>query len=124
MYSLRGMMPITFVWSNGISAQQVNQLLAGTYTVTMTDSKGTKANSVAMTLQTKGISSVTARRLFCNRRWRSLFSWSGIALPGINGEWTRSCLKIWHGRTVTVIDANGCSPGRYGFEFLARWWII
>ncbi len=113
-----GTMPFTFVWSNGISAQQVNQLLAGTYTVTMTDSKGcTKQKSTQVEDATdEGLStSVSATPTSCSYDVGEAYIWLMSGIPPFQYQWSNGDTipfieNLAAGAyTVSVIDANGCS---------------
>ncbi|MFN0214355.1 MAG: SprB repeat-containing protein, partial [Saprospiraceae bacterium] len=113
-----GTMPFTFIWSNGSTAQQINQLLAGIYSVTMTDSKGcTKQKSTLVVDATyKGIStSVSAMPTYCSydvgKAYFSIMSGTPpYQLQWSNGDTIPFIENLAAGTyTVSVTDVNGCS---------------
>ncbi len=113
-----GTMPFTFIWSNGSTAQQINQLLAGSYSVTMTDSKGcSKQKSTQVEDATdEGIStSVSAMPTFCSYDVGEAFIGVMSGAPPYQYQWSNGDTisfieNLAAGTyTVSVTDVNGCS---------------
>ncbi|MEP4826783.1 MAG: Ig-like domain-containing protein, partial [Gilvibacter sp.] len=113
-----GNAPYTFLWSNGATTEDINLLAAGTYSVTITDSKGCSTTDSAEVLQPDAplaISNVVTDVL-CNGDATGAvnitvtggtmpytYSWS-------NGATTEDIADVTAGSySVTVTDANGCS---------------
>ncbi len=108
----------SFVWSNGATTQNVTNLAAGSYTVTITDSYGcTKDSSFAITQPATGISdSVSTTQVTCyglNNGGISVTPIGGTApysFQWSNGATTASINNLAPGNyTVTITDGNGCT---------------
>jgi hypothetical protein len=113
----------TYLWSNGGTASSISSLPAGTYTLTVTDSKGCIRTSAAGTVVNPAVISVpalvrtnvtcfgaangtlTANPTGGNAPYSYLWS---------NGQTTQTAVGLApaaaSGYTVTVTDANGCAP--------------
>jgi hypothetical protein len=113
----------TYLWSNGGTASSISSLPAGTYTLTVTDSKGCIRTSAAGTIVNPAVISVpalvrtnvtcfgaangtlTANPTGGNAPYSYLWS---------NGQTTQTAVGLAPasagGYTVTVTDANGCAP--------------
>ncbi|MFN8415256.1 MAG: gliding motility-associated C-terminal domain-containing protein [Cytophagaceae bacterium] len=112
-----GTAPYTYLWSNGATTEDIGSLVAGTYNLTITDSKGCTATTSATITQpaainiTRVITNVT-----CNGGNDGMinitvnggsvpytFSWS-------TGATSEDIASLTAGSyTITVTDANGCS---------------
>ncbi|QNA44567.1 ELWxxDGT repeat protein [Lacibacter sediminis] len=103
----------TYLWSNGATANEITNLAAGVYNVTVTDAKGcTTTASYEVTQPTQVIASITNTSTAC----------SNIATVAAGGG-TKGYTYLWsNGSTsptisgvpvgtynVTVTDANGCT---------------
>jgi ABC-type Fe3+-hydroxamate transport system substrate-binding protein len=114
-----GTSPYTFIWSTGASTQNVSGLIAGNYTVTVTDANGciTSLNkTVSQPSATLTASLESSEEVSCNGGANGLininvaggtspysYSWS-------NGATTQNILNLTSGSyTVTVTDANNCT---------------
>ncbi|MBX7052994.1 MAG: T9SS type A sorting domain-containing protein [Flavobacteriales bacterium] len=107
----------TFTWSNGASGATVNNLAAGSYTVTATDANGcTKTQSFTLTAPSAITITGTATNMTCagnnngsvtvsasGGTGSKTFSWS-------NGASGATVSNLGAGSyTVTATDANGCT---------------
>lgn len=109
--------PISYVWSNGATTQDLNNLSAGIYSITVNDAIGCQDTlTVAVTNQTNGlfISSFSATDEWCSNGAGALtVNVSGGALPysywWSNGGTTASLSNVSAGTyTVSITDAAGC----------------
>jgi len=115
--------PYAYTWSNGATTQDISGLLAGTYTVTVTDAKGdslgcTATTSVTITQPTPVALSSTQVNVLCNGASTGSIdlSVSGGVAPYTytwsNGATTQDISSLAAGTyTVTVNDANGSVSG-------------
>lgn len=98
----------TYAWSNGAVGQDVAALVAGTYSVTITDSKGCKATNSATIIQTASAvnSTITGDHVNC-----PLGSDGSVNLTPFGGEapYTFS----WNSGTYLSEDINGLAAGTY-----------
>ncbi len=113
-----GVLPYTYLWSNGVVTSGMSGVAAGTYTVTVTDNHGcTATSSVIITQPTLLTSSITSsNNVGCfggndgaatvtanGGTLPYTYAWSsGQATPGINGITAGTY-------TVTVSDNHGCT---------------
>ncbi|GAA4035395.1 hypothetical protein GCM10022409_20050 [Hymenobacter glaciei] len=111
-----GTAPYTYLWSNGATTQDLVALLAGTYTVTVTDANGcttTCGGTVGRPTQLLASAQATGARCASGTGSVALtvsggtspftFAWS-------NGATTQNLSAVGAGTySVTVTDANGCS---------------
>jgi hypothetical protein len=112
-----GTAPYNYLWSNGATTSLVNQLCAGTYTVTVIDANSCSVSASFTVSQPNVLSTVTSQTNVssCNNTDGTAsvtpsggtpvysYSWS-------NGSSTSSISALAAGiYAVTVTDANGCS---------------
>ncbi len=112
-----GTSPYSYSWSNGGTSQTINNLCAGSYTVTVTDANGcTETDSITINEPAALSSTITTHAPQCNGGCDGdatvnvsggtspySYSWS-------NGGTTQTINNLCAGTyTVTVTDANGCS---------------
>ncbi len=111
-----GTAPFTFDWDNGAVTEDLTNVLAGTYTVTVTDANGCEATASATIVDTAGpIAATTSVDATCGNDNGSInltvtdgtlpytYNWS-------NGATTEDLSDLTAGTyTVTVTDANGCT---------------
>jgi len=113
-----GIGPYTYAWSNGATTASNTGLMAGTYTVTVTDASGcTDTEIVTITEPTALVASVgSSTNVLCNSG--SNGSATATASGGTaaytflwsNGSSTATVTGLSAGTyTVTVTDANGCT---------------
>ena len=114
--------PYTYAWSNNTTAQDPSNLIAGAYTVTVTDANGCTATlSITITQPATAVSiSTTVQNILCLNGTGSInsspaggvspytYSWSNQAI-------TQNITNLQAGSyTVTVTDANGCTANAVG----------
>ena len=112
-----GLAPYSYLWSNSVTTASITGLIAGTYTVTVTDNLGTTAlDSVVITEPT--VITVT----FAVTNTTSTSGADGTITPTVAGG-TAPYTYLWSNAattvnitnlstgmyTVTITDANGCS---------------
>ena len=113
-----GNTPYTYSWSNGSSSQNLSNIPAGTYTVTVTDANGctrTTTNTLNATYSTSVTSSNTNTvSCFGGNNGIAVATPSGGVAPysysWSNGANTATASNLIAGTyTVTATDANGCT---------------
>ena len=112
-----GQAPYTYLWSNGQTTQTVNGLVAGTYTVVVTDNLGCTINGSATITQPAApiLLQQTHVNILCfgNNTGSIDLTVSGGTVPYTylwsNGATTQDINSLVAGTyNVTVTDANGC----------------
>jgi outer membrane protein OmpA-like peptidoglycan-associated protein len=112
-----GVAPYKFLWSNGAITQNIAQLPAGSYTVTVTDTKGCKQtlNSIiTQPMQLVGkLGDVKHISCFGEKTGSIPLAVSGGVTPYAfkwsNGDATQNLERVGAGTyTVTITDKNGC----------------
>jgi uncharacterized protein (DUF2141 family) len=113
-----GTSPYTYSWSNGAVSQDISSLVAGTYSVTITDSKGcTAILSITITQPAAPLSSsMVETNIDCygNSTGAVNLSVSGGTLP-YTYNWSNASLNedisgLLPGQyIVTITDNNGCT---------------
>ena len=114
-----GFSPYSFLWNTGATTNQISQLGAGTYTVTVTDVNGCTAIASASLVQQSGaisasVSNVSMVSCFGGNNGSAEVIPQGGTAPfsyvWSNGESTSVASNLAAGIfTVTVSDVNGCS---------------
>ena len=113
-----GTAPYTFLWSNGQTTATANNLLAGTYTVTITDANGCQTTATAVVSYNcpcNGSLQLTPTDVSCASNCNGSISLqsSGLQAP-ISYRWTNGAtvanpINLCGGNyNVTATDANGC----------------
>ncbi|MBL0343395.1 MAG: gliding motility-associated C-terminal domain-containing protein [Bacteroidetes bacterium] len=114
-----GTAPYTYVWSNGATAQDINGLSAGIYTVTITDANGCNSLQSAAVTQPAASLSATSSNVqpvlcFSGNNGSININVSGGTAPYTfnwsNGSSSQNLNNISSGTySVTITDANGCT---------------
>jgi hypothetical protein len=112
-----GMAGYTYQWSNGSTTAVINNLVPGSYTVTVRDANGC-SDVQTVTVNAFGCSlsaNITATNVTCNgaNNGSASVNTSGAAMPVTynwsNGATTESVTGLAPGAyTVSVLDANNC----------------
>jgi hypothetical protein len=100
-----GTAPYTFSWSNGSASQNIANLVAGNYTVTITDNNNCTATSSLI------LTEPTPLQLFSNAVGTSCGSNNGQASVTYNGG-TSPYTILWSNSGISNI-INNLSPGNY-----------
>ncbi len=137
-----GTAPYTYTWSNSPTSQDITGLVAGTYTVTVTDANGcTKSISATITEPPALVLSVTTVNVLCFQGSNGSID---LTVTGGRGSLhvhvveqaasTQDISNLVIGTyTVTVTDANNCtkplrrrSPNRRRSSLRSAWitWIV
>jgi hypothetical protein len=115
-----GTPPYNYLWSNGQTGQTLINVVAGIYTVTLTDHNGCTASASAMVFQpstplTINIASGTDTMLTCGGSHTGSISLNivGGTYPWSyhwnNGDSTQNIMNLSGGiYTITITDHNGC----------------
>ena len=111
-----GTAPYSYLWSNGAVTQNISGLIAGNYSVTITDSKGCHTNYSYAITQPTAIGSVASITNSCNGSASGSINLtaSGGTSPYTylwsNGAVTQNVSGLLPGvYTVTVTDSKNCS---------------
>ena len=117
-----GIAPYSFLWSNGVTSQTLTNIIAGSYTLTVTDNEGCVfVDSITITEPTAPLNLVLSTTdLACNgvcTGTASVASSGGVApytyqwfSNGLPEDTTQSIGNLCAGPIkVLVADANGCS---------------
>jgi len=117
-----GTSPYTYNWSNGSSSQNIQNLTAGTYTVTVTDANGcTEIGTATITQPAAALtsSSNVTQQVSCFSGANGSISLtvtggtSPYAYNWSHGATTQNASGLQAGTyTVTITDANGCTSNQ------------
>jgi gliding motility-associated-like protein len=117
-----GTAPYTYAWSNNTTQQDPTGLVAGTYTVTVTDAGGCTANTTVTITQPAAplAVTVTVQNILCLNGTGSVNSTPTGGVAPYTYSWsnqgiTQNITNLQAGSyTVTVQDANGCTANATG----------
>ena len=109
-----------YLWSSGQTTQDIGGLLAGTYTVTVTDSKGCTKSTTASILGSGGFSATaTATEASCSAQNGTItvditggnapFTWSGVGNGTAQTEPFTISGVAGGTYNIVITDASGCS---------------
>ncbi len=108
--------PITYLWSNGATTQNISGIVAGTYTVTVTNGGCTFTTSATVTQPLVLAANATKTNVICNGAANGTATsnpsggTAGYTYLWSNGQTTQSISGLAPGNyTVTVTDAHGCT---------------
>jgi gliding motility-associated-like protein len=111
-----GTLPISYLWSNGATVLNINNLSTGNYTLTVTDANNCIAQVTVFVDQPAALSgNFNAAVDSCNEAKGALsFNVTGGTIPygylWTNGTTNSSIVNITSGTyTITVTDANSCT---------------
>lgn len=114
-----GTLPYNYTWSNGATTEDLSNLIAGVYSVTVTDNNGCNATASVNISQpsaplASSISSTQPVLCYGGNSGSASASANGGTFPygyqWSNGETTVAIFNLTAGiYTVTVTDANGCT---------------
>ncbi len=112
-----GTFPVTYNWEHipgSNDPQTINNLAAGTYTVTITDNNGCTASNSITLVQPQPIAAYVALNQLCGSTTMNITSTTGGTPPFVyqwsNGVTGNVNVANFSGLyTVTITDANGCS---------------
>lgn len=102
-----GTAPYTYAWSNGETTATINNIAAGTYTVTVTD-----ANGCTQTEEVVVAATCTLMATITNVRPTTCAGNDGAITLTVNGEQNGVSFQWTNGATTSAIA--GLSPGFYG----------
>lgn len=119
---LGGTSPYTYLWSGGQTTATISGLIAGTYTVSVTDSKScTASNSVIITEPAAFSATLSSTGVSCNGASNGSATVTGAGGTGpysflwSGGQTTNSINNLAAGAiSVTVTDNNGCTATSSG----------
>ena len=111
-----GTSPYTYAWSNGSSSNSISNLTAGSYTLTVTDSKGCRANATVTVTSSNGISlSMGSSNVICNGGNNGSASATVTGNSGTvtyawsNGATTASISNLTAGTYSVTATNGGCT---------------
>ncbi|MFI5219849.1 MAG: hypothetical protein ACHQNT_10205, partial [Bacteroidia bacterium] len=111
-----GTSPYSYTWSNGQTTQTATGLIAGTYTITVTDTNGCiVTDTTLITVPSALLVSTTSTQATCGSNNGTATANPSGGTPGYtylwnNGQTTQTAIGFPAGTyTVTVTDANSCT---------------
>ncbi|TKB95794.1 Ig-like domain-containing protein, partial [Pedobacter cryophilus] len=116
-----GTAPYTYNWSNGLTTEDINNLIAGTYTVNITDANGCAVSKTITITQPTAALSITETQTNVNCFGEAIgninISVTGGTAPYTynwnNGSTTEDLTNLTSGTyTINITDANGCTVSK------------
>lgn len=111
-----GTSPYTYLWSNGATTSSISSLAAASYTLTLTDSKGCKANATVTVTSSNGISvSLGSSNVTCNAGSNGSVSATVTGSTGTvtyawsNGGTTATISNLTAGTYFVTATNGGCT---------------
>ena len=112
-----GVLPYSYVWSNGATTASIDKLVVGVYSVTISDAAGCKAMKIYnITEPTQIISTIAVDNITCNGANNGMLTANvtggtpGYTYKWSNGETTQKIQNLSAGSySVTITDSNACS---------------
>ncbi len=123
-----GLLPYTYLWNTGATSATINNLVEGSYTLTLTDAAGcVKTYNYSVAAETDLTANISSHYLECYEEGQGTLTAevSGGTPPYSylwdNGETSATISNLNSGtHQVTITDANGCSITQKGYVAIKK----